>query len=86
MPGGVHGLDDTPTDELPTFAAAWGKQHTEVMLTILPALKLKKSSFRKWLKALSTHKAVGMPDLAAGVDNLLVQAKAFLATLANSAA
>ena len=41
MPGGGQGLDDSANNELGALGAAAREQHLEVMLAILPLLKLK---------------------------------------------
>ena len=41
MPGGGQGLDDSAHNELGALSAAAREQHLEVMLAILPLLKLK---------------------------------------------
>lgn len=72
VPVGVHGLDDTANDEFVAFATTRCKEHLEVMFTVLAAFKLVKDVIGEWSEALGTHKALSVPQLTIGVDNLLL--------------
>lgn len=73
-----HGLDHVLSEKFTTESAAWSKQHLEVMLAVLLALKLIQE-----LEALCTHKALLMVEYPIAVDDLLCKDKLGLAGLAH---
>lgn len=52
MPAGIHGLDDTPNDELATLVAAGGEQNVKVVLAVLATVKLIKHAVPELAEAL----------------------------------
>lgn len=84
MPTVVQCLDDTANNKLSTFSTTGSEQHMKVMFTVLPAFKLIKDSLWKWLEALGTHKALWVPDLTVGVDDLLVLSETLTTPAANA--
>jgi hypothetical protein len=55
----------------------------EVVLAVPTSVILVKDSFRKGLEALATNKALPVPELAVGVDDLLFRLKRLLAPRAH---
>lgn len=65
VPVVVHGFDDSSNDELAALSATGCVQDIEVMLTVLPSLKLVKDGIlSKGLEALCTNEATLVPDFA----------------------
>ncbi len=52
VPGGVHGLDHPPDDELAALGTARGKEDVEAVLAVLALLKLIKDAIRERAEAL----------------------------------
>lgn len=76
VPAIIHCLDNTANDEFTALMAAWGKEHLEIVFTVLPSLKLIEEPLWKLLEALCTHKALLMVQLSITVHNLLCRGKA----------
>lgn len=79
MPAGIHGFDHATDDELVAFSTAGSVQDVKVVFAVLPALKFEVDAVRKGLETLRTYKAFGMPHLAGGVHDLVLQREAVVA-------
>ena len=61
----------TPSDdEFAAFSTAWGEQHMEVVLTVLPAFEFVENSVRKRPEALGADEALGMEQFPIGIHDL----------------
>lgn len=79
MPVVIHSFDYTPNHKLIAFPTAGRKQDMEVMFTILPPFKLEEYTIWKGSEALSTDKALLMPDFTMRIHNPLVLFEACVA-------
>jgi len=82
VPAAVHGLDDTTDDVLATLPTTRCVQLLEIVLAVLPTVKLVEGTLVEWPEALSTDETCFVVELTVGVDHLLLTPEHFVAHIA----